>query len=80
MSDLTQAMLEYAQCIRGDWSDFDGRGERDVIESWVQEIENPTGRTIDQWREWLGMCVQGGCHWDHWCPEYDFKCVEDEDD
>lgn len=30
MSALTQTMTEYAQAIRGDWSDFDGRSERDL--------------------------------------------------
>ena len=60
---LEQAMLEYAQAIRGDWSDFDGRSERDVIESWVVEMRNPTGRTLPEWRDYLGICPDGNGHW-----------------
>lgn len=63
MSDLTQAMQEYANAIRGDWNDFDGRSERDVIESWISEIENPTGKTLIQWRKDLGICEDGNGHW-----------------
>lgn len=63
MSDLTQAMKEYAQAIRGDWSAFDGRSERDVIESWISEIEKPTGKTLDEWRQNLGVCLDGNGHW-----------------
>lgn len=60
---LTQAMREYAQAIRGDWSDFDGRSERDVIEGWAAEIDNPTGKTLEQWRNELGVCPDGNGHW-----------------
>ena len=60
---LERAMLEYAQAIRGDWSDFDGRSERDVIESWVSEMQNPTGRTLPEWRDYLGICPDGNGHW-----------------
>lgn len=60
---LEQAMLEYAQAIRGDWSDFDGRSERDVIESWVSEMRKPTGRTLPEWRDYLGLCPDGNGHW-----------------
>lgn len=63
MSGLTDAMLEYAQAIRGDWSDFDGRSERDVIYSWVSELNNPTDKTLDQWRVELGICLDGNGHW-----------------
>ena len=56
MSALTDAMNEYAQAIRGDWSMFDGRSERDVIESWVAEIESPNeAHTLDWWRDRLGI-------------------------
>lgn len=63
MSALTDAMQEYAQAIRGDWSDFDGRSERDVIESWISEIDKPTDTTLDQWRQKLGICRDGNGHW-----------------
>ena len=60
---LEWAMLEYAQAIRGDWSDFDGRSERNVIESWVSEMRKPTGRTLPEWRDYLGICPDGNGHW-----------------
>lgn len=59
---LQQAMIEYAQAIRGDWSEFDGRAERDVIEMWVDEIDNPV-RSIQDWRNDLGLCPDGNGHW-----------------
>lgn len=63
MSALTTAMQEYADAIRGDWSNFDGRSERDVIESWISEIEKPTETTLEEWRDRLGVCPDGNGHW-----------------
>lgn len=63
MSALTQVMQEYASAIRGDWSDFDGRSERDVIESWIEEINNPSGTDLPRWRDRLGLCPDGNGHW-----------------
>jgi len=63
MSVLAQVMQEYANAIRGDWSDFDGRSERDVIESWISEIESPTDTTLIQWRDRLDLCPDGNGHW-----------------
>lgn len=62
MSTLTRAMQEYASAIRSDWSDFDGRSERNVIESWIREIESPTDTTIEEWRNRLGLCLDGNGH------------------
>ena len=69
---LAQAMDEYASAIRGDWSDFDGRGERHVIESWTTEIRHPSGRTIHEWRAELDICPYGTGHWTHHCAM--FRC------
>lgn len=64
VSDLTQAMREYADAIRGDWSDFDGRSEKHVILSWVDEIENPSNKhDLEWWRNQLGLCPDGNGHW-----------------
>ena len=63
MSALTEAMQEYARAIRGDWSNFDGRFERDVIESWISEINEPSDRTLSEWRDELGLCPDGNGHW-----------------
>ena len=58
------AMLEYSQAIRGDWSDFDGRSERDIIEGWVEELRNPNSEhTLEWWRNRLGICPDGNGHW-----------------
>lgn len=57
-------MQEYANAIRGDWSDFDGRSERDVIESWIKEINEPDAtHDITYWRSVLGLCADGNGHW-----------------
>ncbi len=63
MSALTEVMQEYAHAIRGDWSLFDGRSERDVIESWISEIEHPSETTLAEWRDRLGVCPDGNGHW-----------------
>ena len=61
---LQQAMLEYGQAIRRDWSDFDGRGERAVITGWVAEMRNPNSTHDLLWfRRNLGICEAGGGHW-----------------
>lgn len=59
-----QAMLEYGSAIRGDWSDFDGRSMKAIIEDWVQEILAPDPSHTAEWhRRDLGMCMAGGGHW-----------------
>lgn len=61
---LEKAMLEYGAAIRGDWNDFDGRSERSIIESWVEEIRNPSPEhTLEWWRDQLSLCPDGNGHW-----------------
>jgi hypothetical protein len=61
---LQKAMGEYAQAIRGDWSNVDGRTERDVIEGWADEIRNPDpAHTLEWWRDDLDICPDGNGHW-----------------
>lgn len=63
---VLQAMTEYAQAVRGDWSDFDGRSNKAVLEEFVDELREPR-RGIEQWRAWLNVCTAGGGHWcGHW--------------
>lgn len=58
---LQQAMLEYGQAIRGDWSDFDGGNEQAVITGWVAEMRNPNPVHDLLWhRRDLGICEAGG--------------------
>lgn len=63
MSALSDAMKEYAEAIRGDWSDFDGRSERGVIWSWVEYLDKPDEKPIEAWRAELGLCPDGNGHW-----------------
>lgn len=63
MSNLARAMLEYAQAIRGDWNNFDGRSERDIIERWVSELDSPNKTSIEDWRNRMGLCADGNAHW-----------------
>ena len=59
-----QVMLEYGQALRGDWSDFDGRTMRAVIDDWVREILTPNpSHTVEWHRRDLGICMAGGGHW-----------------
>lgn len=72
MEALKQAMFEYAQAIRGDWSDFDGRSERHVIESWIAELDNPDEtHTVEYWRNCLNLCSMG---YGHWCGPWKGFC------
>ncbi|MDL5351139.1 hypothetical protein [Microbacterium sp. zg-YB36] len=71
---LTAAMREYADAVRGDWSEFDGRREQGVIEAWIEEIRKPTATTLPEWRDRLGICPDGhghwaGLRWGHCSPE-----------
>ena len=68
---VLQAMGEYANAIRGDWSDFDGRSEKIIINDWVGELRNPDPSHDIEWhRIDLGICRSGGGHWDHYCRDY----------
>lgn len=63
-SPVLTAMLEYGSAIRGDWSNFDGRTMRAIIEDWVQEVRTPDpSHTVEWHRLNLGLCMAGGGHW-----------------
>lgn len=64
---LTMAMQEWADAIRGDWSDVDGRSVRAQVEEWIAAIEGAAPYaewTIEQWRTSMGVCPDGGGHWE----------------
>ena len=66
MSALTQAMQEWANAIRGDWSEVDGRSVLGEVEEWIAALEGAepcASRTIEQWRTSMGVCPDGGGHW-----------------
>lgn len=77
MDALTQAMSEYARAIRGDWSDFDGRTMRSVIDSWVDEIRVPSDESLAYWRGRMNLCLTGG---GHWCGPWKGHCSSGEED
>jgi hypothetical protein len=66
---LTQAMQEWANAIRGDWSDVDGRSVRVEIEEWISALNGgpESERTIERWRDSMGVCPKGEGHWLHHC-------------
>lgn len=73
---VLQAMSEYAQAVRGDWSDFDGRTERNVIEGWISELREPNPDHDLEWhRRYLGLCMVGG---GHWCGAWAGHCAMSE--
>lgn len=62
--DLLQAMTEYADAIRGDWSGFDGRTEKQIILGWVADLRDPRPeRNLAWYRRDLEICTAGGGHW-----------------
>ena len=67
---VIRAMREWASAIRGDWSYIDGRSVKAEVEGWVSVLtgEEPD-RTIERWRDSLGLCPQGGGHWTEHCCE-----------
>ena len=70
---VLQAMTEYAQAVRGNWSDFDGRGNRAIMEDFVAELRDPE-MTIEEWRNHLGICTAGGGHWCGYWGHCDAVC------
>lgn len=74
---VLKAMQEYAEAVRGDWSDFDGRSNRFILESFVSALRGgpESVRTLDEWRADLGVCLYGGGHWTEYC---DANCEQRE--
>lgn len=76
---LTKVMREYGEAVRGDWSELDGRSVRSVLDGFADELEGKLEPcTMDERRERLGLCPDGGGHWGgRWghcdtyeCPTY----------
>lgn len=67
-----QALREYAQALRGDWSDFDGRSNKAALEEFADAIEgkgHAANWTIERWRQDNGICPTQGDHWTHHCDQ-----------
>lgn len=65
MSTLAQAIREYGQAIRGDWSEIDGRSVLMQMEEFASAIEGGEEAEwdLDRWRLSMGVCPDGGGHW-----------------
>ena len=66
----TGILREYAEAVRGDWSDFDGRTARSVLQTiaeWIDYPETYPGEVMARLN--FGLCPRGEGHWDHYCSE-----------
>lgn len=63
MNVIAQALREYGQAIRGDWSLLDGRSVRSQLDRFAQSIEDGNEMPIEWWRGECGVCPDGGGHW-----------------
>lgn len=73
------ALHEYAKCLRGDWSDFDGRSNLAAIEEFISALRGEghfANWTIEQWRADNGICPTTGDHWTEHCGW--MKCATEE--
>ena len=76
---IAQVLTEYGAALRGDWSNFDGRSARSVLDDLASELRGTRGpNTLAQHRDEIGLCPDGGGHWGgswghcdtHDCPTY----------
>lgn len=63
-------MQEWAQAIRGDWVSIDGRSIRSQVDEFVQQLREPSERSLEEWRVRLGICTDGQGHWERYCDDY----------
>lgn len=84
---IAQALVEYGDALRGDWSDFDGRTAKAVLHDLAAELRGETGPNPIEWhRNDIGLCPDGGGHWggkwghcdSYGCPTYAKEKAEDE--
>jgi len=83
---IAQALTEYGAALRGDWSDFDGRTARAILDDFAAELlGDREPHTIEQHRDELGLCPDGNGHWGgrwghcdtHECPTYAKELLEE---
>lgn len=82
---VAKVLREYGQAIRGDWSEIDGRSVRIDMEEIARWVEDPSllGALQHGGYEGLraarcavGICPEGGGHWDHYCEDDWTECKE----
>lgn len=64
---VAQALDEYGSAMRGDWSDIDGRSVLMDMGGLARLLYTSESGDIGQLRNQLGLCAQGGGHWECWC-------------
>jgi len=61
---IAQVLREYGSCLRGDWSDFDGRSARWVLDAFADELAGKREpHDLAFHRLDIGMCPDGNGHW-----------------
>lgn len=74
---IATVLREYGQAIRGDWSMLDGRCVRDQLDRFAGWIWAPQDApSIEEMRDWMGVCPFGGAHWDD--QDHFGICAEEE--
>lgn len=64
LPNLVKIMYQYGHAIRHDWSDFDGRIERDTVQEWANMVAKGTDyESLVTARDQLGLCPDGEGHW-----------------
>ena len=65
---VAQALVEYGAALRGDWSGFDGRSARAVLDDLAAELRGSREpHTIEFHRRDIGLCPDGNGHWAEYC-------------
>jgi hypothetical protein len=62
---IAQALREYGNAIRGDWSELDGRSVKSQLEEFASALNGDanSNEDINWWRMSAGICPDGGGHW-----------------
>lgn len=65
---VAQALVEYGAALRGDWSEFDGRTARAVLDDLAAELRGTReAHTLEFHRQDIGLCPDGNGHWTEHC-------------
>lgn len=69
-NELAKKLIdEYADAIRGDWSEVDGRWVRNDLWKLSALVDSTDEHDIVKIRENLDICPVGGGHWTQYCNE-----------
>ena len=84
MTTTADLLDEYGQALRGSWGDIDGRSEKAALLSLSEAIREHGNDdleevTVRELRDSLGVCPEGGGHWEYFCTEDWIICKDEED-